>query len=188
VFVVEFVDQLNVFSGISRNATLEIHFVISFGMEVAYLRVLNVVGEVFTFLFSVCSSQLLLTIFKADVCLFQIGIVRPRSRWEWLRAHVDRRKIALHFPWDLQPFFVAIIDDSSALSSEFTTFLFEIFWVDTCIIDLKVMETSTTSKPAKIIAVLIHHVLFFAVDNFNSVMSCLALYLFSREQLFIILF
>ena len=70
----------------------------------------------------------------------------------------------------------------------YRTFLFEIFWVSPRIINLKVMETSTRSKPAKISAILIHHVLLIAVDNFNSEMSRLALYLFSREQLFIVLF
>ena len=106
----------------------------------------------------------------------------------WLSRHVDSWKIALHFPRDLEPFFVAIINDSSALSSKLATFLFEIFGVSTRIINLKVMETSTRSKPPKISAILIHHVLLIAVDNFNSEMRRLALYLFSREQLFIILF
>ena len=105
-----------------------------------------------------------------------------------LSSHVDSWKIALHFPWDLQSFLVAIIKDSSALSPKLTAFLLEIFWVSPRIINLKVMETSTRSKPAKIRAILIHHVLLIAVDNFNSEMSRLALYLFSREQLFIVLF
>lgn len=95
-----------------------------------------------------------------------------------MRAHVDRRKIALHFPWYLQPFLVAIVDDSPTLSSKLTSFLLEIVCVDTSIIDLKVMETGTASEPAEIIAILVHHVLLLTVDNFNSVMSCLALYLF----------
>jgi|TARA_B110001450_G_C17560047_1_gene456376 hypothetical protein len=106
----------------------------------------------------------------------------------WLSSHVDSWKIALHFPWDLQSFFVAIINDSSALSPKLATFLFEIFWVSPRIINLKVMEPSTRSKPAKISAILVHHVLLIAIDNFDSEMSRLALYLFSRKQLFTILF
>ena len=97
----------------------------------------------------------------------------------WLSSHVDSWKIALHFPWDLQSFFVAIINDSSALSPKLTTFLFEIFWISPCIINLKVMKPSTRSKPTKISAILIHHVLLIAIDNFDSEMRRLALYLFS---------
>lgn len=106
----------------------------------------------------------------------------------WLSSHVDSWKIALHFPWDLESFFVAIIKDSSALSPKLTAFLLEIFRVSSRIVNLKVMETSTGSEPTQISAILIHHIFLITVDNFNSEMCRLALYLFSRKQLFIILF
>ena len=148
---------------------------ISFGLEICYKWILFIEHKIFSFLLGVGSSQFLLAVFKTDICLFQICVVWPRSCRIWLSTHIDRREISLQFPWYLQPFLVTIIDDGSTLSSEFTTFLFEVFWVNTCIINLKVMETCARSKPAKISAVLVHHVLFIAVDYFNSEMGCLAL-------------